>query len=1173
MQKIKQAILEYGPIAPLPEWLEGGRLPALISGLPEVCRAGLAAAVGERADAPVFVLCPDDAAAESFAEDLASFCGRPVPMMTEREFTLQDVQAVSHQPEHRRIAVLGELTDETKPPVVCTVGALMQRTMPRDVLERAMITLRDGMQIDPEELVDALLRIGYARAEKVEGVGQFARRGGIVDVWSPGMSDPVRAEFWGDELSELSVFDVSSQRRTERVRQMRLLPAAETLPCLAEGGRGGLAAALRQRAARLNPNAARFDPDRLRAVLLRDAEELENGITPAAADRYMALIYPAFATVLDYLREDTVLVMDQPGKCAERARSHRRLHLEDQKTLIESGVVAGSLALFELGWEELCAGLENFPVIMTDSFTVGQYPLPMRSTAGVTALQLPSYGGSIETAAQDVGHYVQSQWSCVALASDARRAEMLCRMLREKGLDAYEDKKLTELPAAGRCAVSVGTLSAGFELPQRRLAVLTDSQLLRQGVRTARRKKAVPAGARIGSYEDLSVGDLVVHENHGIGRFAGIFRMPVDGAEKDYVKICYAGSDSLYVPATQLDMVTKYIGAGEDSPVRLSKLGGTDWGRARTKARAAAKEMAGELIRLYAARQQTPGHAFAPDSEWQLQFEDAFDYEETGDQRRCTEEIKADMEKPVPMDRLLCGDVGYGKTEVALRAVMKCVLDGYQAAILVPTTVLAQQHYQTILGRFFGYPVKTGILSRFTTPAQLRETLRSLADGSCDIVVGTHRLLQKDIRFKKLGLLVVDEEQRFGVGHKEHIKEMAKQVDVLTLSATPIPRTLNMALTGLRDMSTLTEPPRDRLPVQTFVLEHDWELLADAIRRETARGGQVYYLHNRIDTISRCAARLQKLLEDVTIDVAHGRMDEHELSDVMERVSDGRTQVLVCTTIIETGIDIPNVNTLIIEDADKLGLAQLHQLRGRVGRSSRRAAAYLTYRKDKVLSEIAEKRLTAIRQFAEFNSGFRIALRDLEIRGAGNLLGADQSGHMADVGYDMYVKLLEEAVREARGETVPVRTECSADLTVSANIPQSYISNAEQRMDIYRRIALVRTEAEADDLTDELCDRFGDPPPSVNALIHVAILRGEASAVGITDIAQKGGVLRFVFDEFDFGAISALYAQEPWHGRVKVQAGQNPAVGLKLNSPRRVLEEARDFIRAYAAERKPASEA
>ena len=641
--------------------------------------------------------------------------------------------------------------------------------------------------------------------------------------------------------------------------------------------------------------------------------------------------------------------------------------------------------------------------------------------------------------------------------------------------------------------------------------------------------------------------------------------MQVDGFEKDYIKINYAGTDTLYVPATQLDLVSKYTGGGEEKPVKLSKMGGSDWVKTRSRAKSAAKDMAKKLIALYAERQRLPGHAFAPDSEWQREFEENFGYTETDDQLRCTAEIKGDMESSVPMDRLLCGDVGFGKTEVAMRAVMKCVLDGKQAAILVPTTVLAQQHYQTALQRFFGFPVNIGVLSRFQTGAQTTRLLADLASGKCDLVIGTHKLLRKDVKFKDLGLLVVDEEQRFGVTHKEHIKEMSRGVDVLTLSATPIPRTLNMAMSGIRDMSTIEEPPEDRLPVQTYVMEHDWGVIADAIRRELQRGGQVYYLHNRVEDIERTTKRLHELLDDVTIAVAHGQMDKAMLSNVMERVVSGEVQVLVCTTIIETGIDIPNVNTLIIEDADKLGLAQLHQIRGRVGRSTRSASAYLTFRRDKVLTEVAEKRLNAIRDFAQFGSGIKIAMRDLEIRGAGNLLGAEQSGHMIDVGYDMYMKLLSEAVLEARGIEVPTRAECSADLAVAANIPDRYISSPEQRMDIYRRIALIRTEEEADDLTDELIDRFGETPPGVNALIHVALLRGEAGRAGITDISQKQGTLRFTLSDFDMEKVSALYAREEYKNRLRVEAGSKPCLSLKIKNKNRVIDEARSFAADWAA--------
>ena len=715
--------------------------------------------------------------------------------------------------------------------------------------------------------------------------------------------------------------------------------------------------------------------------------------------------------------------------------------------------------------------------------------------------------------------------------------------------------------------MSLGALSAGCEFPQLHLVILTEGQLTAplSGRKRPARPRQDGSRQKLQSYADLSPGDLVVHVHHGIGRFAGIERMRVEGVEKDYVKINYAGNDCLYVPATQLDLVSKYIGGGEDEEggrTKLNKLGGTEWARAKTRAKAAAKDLAKGLIALYAERQRRPGFAFSPDSPWQREFEDAFDFAETDDQLRAIEEIKADMERKTPMDRLLCGDVGYGKTEVALRAVMKCILDGKQAALLVPTTVLAQQHYATAVNRFRSFPVTIEVLSRFRTPQQKKKVLEETAAGRVDLLIGTHSLLQKNMRFHDLGLLIIDEEQRFGVTHKEKLRELARQVDTLTLTATPIPRTLNMALSGIRDMSTIEMPPSDRQPVQTYVLEHDWGVIADAIRRELSRGGQVYYLHNRVETIDRCALKLRSLLgEEVSIAVAHGKMDERTLSSVMHQITGGEIQVLVCTTIIETGIDISNVNTLIIEDADRLGLAQLHQLRGRIGRSARRAYAYMTYRQGKILTEVAAKRLTAIREYAEFGSGFRIAMRDLEIRGAGNLLGPEQSGYMMSVGYDMYLQLLEEAVLEERGEKKKARADCSADLTISANLPESYIPSAEQRMDVYRRIAALRTQEESRDLLDELMDRYGDPPKSVLALLDVALLRTAASEVGVCDVTQRGDTLTLSFGaEFPVEAVMRVCTAPKNKRRLTLRAGTEPKLALRLKSGEDVVQSALDLI-------------
>ena len=1165
-EKLLTSFFDIPEAASIPLPGEGGGFPALVTGLPPVCRAHLAAALAEKSGRPLVVLCPDESSADAIGSDIAALTGEETVFLTSRDFTFYSADAVSRQAEQKRIGALRAMSKGAAVTVI-TASGLLQRAIPPESLSRGAFEIREPGTMAMEDAEDALLRCGYSRGVQVDGPGQFSRRGGILDFFSPSSREPVRVELWGDEIDSMTYFDIGSQRRTEAVSSAEILPAAETLPGLMRGGAAALAAELEKRASQAERRGTESS-QALAKTLREDAELLRSGAELRAADRYAPLIYGGMYSALDYIPREAVVLLDQPARFAERARTYAKDTAEDVNTLVKAGRLHARGEDFCLPPEKAFRALSSMALYMSDSFTAGRYPAEPRSITSVTAKQLPSYGGSAEQAAEDARHYASGGFKTLVLAGDERRAAILANFLNERGIGARTDASGEKFPREGECLVAPGGLSSGLEYPSLRLAVLTDTQIAGGVYRRARKRKKASVGEKIGSCADLSVGDLVVHENHGIGRFAGIVRMPVDGAEKDYMKICYAGTDTLYVPATQLDLVSKYVGAGEDKPVRLSRMGGADWQRTKSRAKAAAKELAQGLIKLYAERVRQQGHAFAPDSPWQVEFEERFGYEETPDQLRCVEEIKGDMEKPVPMDRLLCGDVGYGKTEVALRAVMKCILDGCQAAILVPTTVLAQQHYQTAVQRFFGYPVQIEVLSRFRTPSQVRETLKNVKSGRCDLVIGTHRLLQKDVQFKKLGLLIVDEEQRFGVSHKEHIKELSRQVDVLTLSATPIPRTLNMALSGIRDMSTIEEPPQDRLPVQTFVMEHDWGVIKDAIRKELNRGGQVYYLHNRVENIERTALRLSELMDGASVAVAHGKMDEEQLSRVMEDMAEGRVQILVCTTIIETGIDMPNVNTLIVEDADKLGLAQLHQIRGRVGRSTRRAYAYLTFRRDKVLSEIAEKRLEAIREFAEFNSGFRIAMRDLEIRGAGNLLGAEQSGHLIDVGYDMYLKLLEEAVLEEKGEAPARRASTTADLAVTANIPESYIPSEEQRMDLYRRIALIRTESDADDVLDELIDRFGEPPGSVTTLVRVALLRGGAGRAGITDISQKSGVLRFELENFDMERVSELYARPEYRGRLRVEAGNTPRLTLKLPPKARVLDEADAFVAAWTATEK-----
>ncbi len=1141
--------------------IDNGACPAAFSGLSAVHRAHFAAGIRQELNRPVVVVCADEGEAERMARDLAALSGEEVRTLSAREFTFHNAAVVSRQYEHRRLSTLRALAAGECPLLVCTVESILQRTIPKTLLTQAAQVLRMGERHDLGELAGTLAAAGYTRCEQVEGVGQFALRGGILDFFSPAHPKPVRVEFFGDEIDAMGLFDPDTQRRIENLGAAEILPAAEVLPQFTPGGYGGLLEGLDRL---ISQAKRRKGNETLVQTLEEDRERLAASTAFPAMDRYIALIYPVMATAADYFPEDAVVVLSESPRVAERGKSYLWQLGEDAKALMERGELAGELADFARTFEELTEVLADWPVCYLDAFTSSRYPQRPRTLLNLLTKQLPSYGASLETAVSDLAHYVSDGFRTVVLVSSEQRALNLQALLREQKMTTAVDFQLHELPGYGKAVIAVGGLTAGMEYPVGRFAVLTEGQSL---LGKKRRSKPVTNRQKLGSYADLSPGDLVVHEHHGVGRFLEMTKMTVDGVQKDYVKIAYAGADVLYVPATQLDLVSKYIGSGEDAQEtrKLSRLGGTDWEKAKTRAKKAVKDLAKGLIQLYAERQRQPGFAFSPDSPWMKEFEDEFEYAETDDQLRCIAEIKQDMEQARPMDRLLCGDVGYGKTEVAFRAIMKCVLDGKQAAILVPTTVLARQHYLTAKQRFAKYPVEIDVVSRFRTQAQMKDTLRRLEQGGIDLLIGTHRLFQKDVKFKDLGLLVIDEEQRFGVQHKEKLKELSKQVDVLTLSATPIPRTLNMALSGIRDMSTLEEPPMDRQPVQTYVLEHDWGVLSDAMRRELERGGQVYYLHNRVETITRTVARIKEMLgEDVAVAVAHGKMSQEELNDVMTRMSDGEVDVLVCTTIIETGIDIANANTLIIEDADHMGLAQLHQIRGRVGRSTRRAYAYLTYRRGKVLTEVASKRLGAIREFAEFGSGFKIAMRDLEIRGAGNVLGPEQSGFLLSVGYDMYLKLLEEAVLEERGEKPERPTECAADLSVAASIPDRYVPSPEQRMDLYRRIAAIRSEADADDVMDELIDRYGDPPRTVNNLISVALLRADAARNGISQIDQKGANLNFYLDQFDLQRVSALCGLEKYRSRLLFSAGERPYLALRLKKGEDALKFGRKLVEDYA---------
>jgi len=1138
-----------------------------ITGIGQINRSHLIAALRHDTARPIVVLCQDDMAAKRLQEELKAFLGETFPCLPSRDLTLYDTAVVSRGWEQARLRQLFDLASGITNLQIFSWESMCQRTMPPQTLLNAAFVLQTGNEYSMEDLLQRFTEAGYSRCSMVEGPGQFAVRGGILDVFSPAADRPCRAEFFGDELDTMGYFDPDTQRRTENVEQIVILPVGESQPRLHPQGLSGLckdisSLIVRQRR-RKNLNES------LIKTLEKDLEKYENGVLNPASDRYMALIYPEFATAMDYVpRDATVVICDQSGlrRVARTRCDEIGLQLD---SLLQGGLVAGELCDYVCQWEDFCQQLTGKTVVYLDAFGGSSYPeeCPPSQLLPVVAKQLPGYGGSMETAASDLAHYQKMDFSCLVLCGTRRRAELLQEMLGTKNISAFLCIPLDTMPKPGQILLAEGTLPFGMEYPTAKFAVLTEGQLLSRGTPKKKAKKTATNRQKLNSFTDLTPGDLVVHENYGIGRFVAMEQIRVDGAVKDYVKIAYQGTDTLFVPATQLDLVSKYIGGGgEDSTVRLNKIGTDAWQKTKIKARKAAKDMAGELIQLYAARKRQQGFAFAADSPWQKEFEDNFPYPETDDQLRCIAEIKGDMESPTPMDRLLCGDVGFGKTEVALRAVMKAIMDGKQVAILVPTTVLAQQHYQTAVSRFRGFPVNIDVLSRFRSATEQKRTLQNLRSGGVDLIIGTHKLLQKTVQFKDLGLLIVDEEQRFGVSHKERLKEISKGVDVLTLSATPIPRTLNMALSGIRDMSTIEEPPADRYPVQTYVMEHNNAILDDAIRREVERGGQVYYLHNRVDTIDQCASSLKRRIPGLQVAVAHGKMGEDALGDVMQAMADGEVQVLVCTTIIETGLDIPNANTLIIENADRFGLSQLHQLRGRVGRSTRHAHAYFTYRPDKSLTEIADKRLSAIRDFAEFGSGFKIAMRDLEIRGAGNLLGAEQSGHMMSVGYDMYLKLLDEAVLEERGEK-PREVDCTADLNVTANVDKEYVSRGEERMDLYRRMAAIRSQEDADDLLDEIIDRYGEPPKGVLNLIDIALLRANARKVNIRDIKQKAGEIQFTLGDLNFQAFSDLCQEPAYKNRLQlIASAKQPTMRLRLAAGTDSLKQCKSFITRYTAQ-------
>ena len=1115
------------------EDLAAHRTPIQLVGLAHVHKvvfaASLVASRGKRA----VLLAGDEAEANRLTEDLRAL-GLRALYLPARELSLRHVEAAGREYEQIRLGVLATMAEGGYDIVVACADAAIQYTIPPDTLLERTIEIVCGAPLPVKDLPAALSAAGYERCAQIEGVGQFAVRGGIVDVYPAACPAPIRMELWGDTVDTLGYFDLITQRRTEQLDAVAIPPAAEIMyddPIALAAEIDALAGSLRTK------NAAA-----VRENLRRDVERLRGGVRPGSVDKYLPLIYPVKANIFTYMR-DALLLVSEPSKIKERVRTYLWQMEQDEVALFEENLLCRGLAEYAPTWEDVLARMGKSATVLMDNFTRGGIGLSLAKMYAVDARQLPVWSGRVELLADDLRDLLARKMACVVLAgSEEKAAQTLTEDLRKAGLPALYAKS-PEAPIRGQVLVMTGGISAGMELPQAHLAILTHGRAAHTTRRPRRRSKE--KGLEIHSLSELQIGDYVVHTAHGIGIYQGVHQMDVQGVVKDYIKLEYAKGDTLYVPVTQLDLVSKYVGTKEDVKLKLHRLGGQEWQKAKTRVKSAVKDIAKGLVALYAKRMASPGYAFGPDEEWQYDFERHFEYEETEDQLRCIDEIKGDMERSVPMDRLLCGDVGFGKTEVALRAAFKCVSQSKQCAILVPTTILAFQHYNTILKRFEGFPVRVEMLSRFRTPKQQAEIVRRIKSGEVDIVVGTHRLLSQDVEFRDLGLFIVDEEQRFGVAQKERIKEMTPCVDVLTLSATPIPRTLNMAMSGIRDMSVIEEAPMDRRPVQTYVLEHDNGVIADAIRRELRRDGQVYYLHNRVENIEQVAAGLQMRIPEARITVAHGKMSEDELSEIWRQVLEHEVDILVCTTIIETGVDIPNVNTLIIEHADHYGLSQLHQLRGRVGRSSRRAYAYLTFTRGKQLTDIAQKRLETMRDFTEFGAGFKIAMRDMEIRGAGNLLGAQQHGHMESVGYDMYLKLLAEAVSEEKGQTVAETIECLVDLPITAHIPDGYISDNAQRLEIYRRIADIRTVEDSMDVYDEFIDRFGEPPAAVQGLVDVALLRNMAASIGIREVRQQQDSVLLYCNKLDMRVGAGLSAA--LKGRVMISAGNKPYFAVRID--------------------------
>lgn len=1049
------------------------------------------------------IITGDEAKAREMQED-SRFFDKSSIYYPAKDFIFYSADVHGNQLAGERLRCIQKIIaaqdNKTNITVITTIDGCVDMLMPLQRYRDNIIHFKNSDIIDTEKLISKLVGIGYTRVPMIDGQGQFAVRGGIIDIFSYTDETPVRIELWDDEIDSIRFFDVESQRSVEKIQTYDVFPATEWILSEDETDAG-----FEKVKDEVEKQLVTLGNDKKK----KTQQEMDacNRLRHAYADFERTRDYSKFILSFtdeiegftDYFpKDETVFVLDEPDRIMERMELISYEYEESMKNRLEGGYVVASQTKLMRPIAEVYKNMQSSRLMLLSSLDYKPKMLKPADYLRIDARSISSYNNSFEYLADDINKYKRTGYRVVLVCNSRTRAARIVADLEELGTQSYFSEDYDKEIMPGTVMVTYGNIHCGFEYPLIGFVIITENDIFTS--RTRKKQKKKYEGRSIAGFNELNVGDYVVHEMHGLGVYKGIEKITVEGVEKDYIKIEYAGNSNLYVLATQLDRLQKYAASDTEKKPKLNKLGSVEWNKTKAKVHGAVEEIAKDLVELYSIRQNQKGYAFGPDTVWQKEFEEMFPYEETDDQLNAIADTKADMESTRIMDRLICGDVGYGKTEVAIRAAFKAVQEGKQVAYLVPTTILAQQHFNTFEQRMKNFPLKVAQLSSFRTNKEIKETLADLKKGFVDVVIGTHRLLSKDVEFKDLGLLIIDEEQRFGVAHKEKIKKLKNNIDVLTLSATPIPRTLHMSLVGIRDMSVLEEPPVDRVPIQTFVTEHNDEMIREAINRELARGGQVYYVYNRVRSIDEAAAHIQELVPQANVAFAHGQMEKRELEKIMVDFINGDIDVLISTTIIETGMDISNVNTMIIEDADKFGLSQLYQLRGRVGRSNRTAYAFLLYRRDRMLTEVAEKRLSAIREFSDFGSGFKIAMKDLEIRGAGNVLGKSQHGHMAAVGYDLYCKMLNEAVNDLKGIKNEYSFETNVDLSVDAYIPSTYIKSEYQKLDIYKRIAAIESEEELSDMKDELVDRYGSlSTPAVN-LLNIALIKSMAHKIGIMEM-------------------------------------------------------------------------